>query len=425
MFSSSFLNRLKVVFLGSFFHQIASVGILLALARIFSPKDYALLTLFNSFAVIVPLFITGKFEYAIIAEKENRDAEKAFQLASLLSFFLSPFVGGITYFILLFFKDAIDSPAFFSFLLFVFSLFQAQAMIRNYYLERLYKYKKRAILLLLSTLLSGLIVISLGLFTGVGPYALVLGGILNQLFFVLLFEVYMNYQMPRSSVKEIFLYGRQQKRYPLALIPAGVCYSTATEYRTFATAKYYLPSEVGLLGMYTRIETLAHKLIGTVFSDVFRREASVNYTSGKGNQGFFFKSFLLLFFLGLIPALTFYFLGEDIFSFVLGDKWAEAGRIAQTMSLAFLLTFCASPLSTLLTVTNSQISELIVQSFYFFIVIIGFIIYFSYNKGDFYNFLEVVSWLICSKATLELFLSYRASKKKVGTDVYGQAGDNY
>ena len=58
--------------------------------------------------------------------------------------------------------------------------------------------------------------------------------------------------------------------------------------------------------------------------------------------------------IGFPPALLLMLLGPELFAFVFGENWRQAGEFARWMAPWLYLVFVSSPLSTLFAVTESQ-----------------------------------------------------------------------
>lgn len=66
------------------------------------------------------------------------------------------------------------------------------------------------------------------------------------------------------------------------------------------------------------------------------------------------KTLRTLFYISIIPFTVLFFFGSDLFGFVFGEKWREAGRIAEILSPALMLNFIVSPISSLSLVLSKQ-----------------------------------------------------------------------
>ena len=66
--------------------------------------------------------------------------------------------------------------------------------------------------------------------------------------------------------------------------------------------------------------------------------------------------------IGMPPTLVLILVGPDLFAWVFGAEWRQAGEFAQWMAPWFFLGFVSSPLSTLFTIFEREGQGLIFQS---------------------------------------------------------------
>jgi O-antigen/teichoic acid export membrane protein len=111
------------------------------------------------------------------------------------------------------------------------------------------------------------------------------------------------------------------------------------------------------VGLYTFTIGLLQKptkMIGQAVSQVFYQNASLKVAN---NESIYKDTLRLVKNLGLIGGIVFLpilLLGPYFFSFVFGDKWWDAGVIAQIIAPWFFLRFIASPLANLAMIMKKQ-----------------------------------------------------------------------
>ena len=71
---------------GTVFSQLIPIGLSPVLTRLFSPTEFGVLALFVSISKIISVFITGRYEPAIVLPKEDRDGVNLMGAAFFLSF---------------------------------------------------------------------------------------------------------------------------------------------------------------------------------------------------------------------------------------------------------------------------------------------------------------------------------------------------
>ncbi len=112
-----------------------------------------------------------------------------------------------------------------------------------------------------------------------------------------------------------------------------------------------------VLGLYsTAFKSLRAPLaaIGASFAPVFYQEAAKTVNEGKSAEPIF-KSVVSKLFVLAVPMFgVVYFFGEEIFAFVFGEEWGEAGFYAEIMAPWLFFNFLASPVSQFPLVANRQ-----------------------------------------------------------------------
>jgi O-antigen/teichoic acid export membrane protein len=188
---------------------------------------------------------------------------------------------------------------------------------------------------------------------------LVFGQILGQLagVFVMLIA------LVRSSNKKIFeslslvellRLAKRYIRFPIYSLPADTLNALATYLPFFILGKYYGPHVVGLYLMTQRITYTPIALIANSVSDVFKERATQDFREVGSCRPLLMKTFLILFAISLPPSLVLLFFGPQLFSFVLGDEWTEAGSYASIMAPLLAVRFAVSSVGFVLYISEKQ-----------------------------------------------------------------------
>ena len=92
--------------------------------------------------------------------------------------------------------------------------------------------------------------------------------------------------------------------------------------------------------MCTRAINYPISLVASSISTVYFRTASEYYRDGVNLADFTFKLVAYSMLAAFFPLLITIFYGADIFSFILGENWREAGKIASIVIYEYVLSFC-------------------------------------------------------------------------------------
>jgi len=122
----------------------------------------------------------------------------------------------------------------------------------------------------------------------------------------------------------------------------------------FILSSFYGVAVVGLYTFTLALLLKPTKMIGRAVSQVFYQSASKKVAS---NEPIYKDTVRLVKNLGLVGAIIFLptlVAGPYLFSFVFGEKWWDAGIIAQIISPWIFMRFVASPLARLAMIKNKQ-----------------------------------------------------------------------
>lgn len=120
------------------------------------------------------------------------------------------------------------------------------------------------------------------------------------------------------------------------------------------------PAIAGLYMLAHRTLSLPLSLIGRSIGQVFHSKAAEAYHQGTLDQ-LTLNTFRRLLQIGLGPLIFIGVLAPDIFTFVFGTDWKQAGIYAQWMVPWLTIQFVVSPLSVVSGVTGHQFGELVSQ----------------------------------------------------------------
>ena len=123
----------------------------------------------------------------------------------------------------------------------------------------------------------------------------------------------------------------------------------------------FSPAIVGYYALGNAVIRLPMNIIGAAIAQVFYQRACEAKNKGESAE-VVEKLYRRLVAIGLFPMMLLCLIGEDLFSIVFGQNWAEAGLYAQILAPWMFFTFISSPLSTLFSVYERQGSALVVHS---------------------------------------------------------------
>lgn len=157
------------------------------------------------------------------------------------------------------------------------------------------------------------------------------------------------------NAKKILRVASIYSNFPRYLLPSSMINVIASNLSIPIIVYLHGAEAGGLFFLAQRILTLPVSLIGNSVADVFHSQAS-EYMRYQPRQirGFFLKTSLSLFAIGLLPMSILAAWGQDLFSWFAGSQWRESGKLLVFMAPAALAGLTVSPLSRLVNVVNGQ-----------------------------------------------------------------------
>lgn len=401
---------------GTLFAQLLPFLISPILTRIFTPQQFGEFGLYFSITMICSVFITARYEMAIMLPKEEHEAENLVGLSILITCIISC----VLLVLILFFKQSIallfKTPAIENWLLFIpislFSIGIYQAL--NYWNNRNEKYKSIAFSRVARSAATSFWSIIFG-FSGLKKGGLILGDTLGQLLsmFFLFQRTKKDYPIFLKSVNkaEIKKQAVRYKQFPIYNVSSGMLEKLSGHSPVMYLAHFFNESITGFFSFSLRIISAPSTIVARAFGDIFRQKATKIYNEQGNCKKLFKKTFFQLLMLSLIPFSLFYFVAPDLFALVFGEKWYQAGKFAQVLTPMFFLQFLVSPLSNMFLIAEKQNIDLIMQVSLFIFVSCSFLFgYKYYNNPETCLFLFTFTYSL--KYLVELVLSYQFSLGK-------------
>ncbi len=118
--------------------------------------------------------------------------------------------------------------------------------------------------------------------------------------------------------------------------------------------KFFSKEDFGLYDLSYRMLKVPLIFIGLAIGQVFFQNCAERVNKNEDIFPVILKAVKTLFLLSIVPFSVIFFFGEEIFSFVFGDKWIDAGRFAEIMSPWFMANFILSPISSIPIIIRRQ-----------------------------------------------------------------------
>lgn len=355
---SSFIRNVFLLTIGTILAQSISIAVAPVLTRIYSPSDFGLFALYMGFVSLVSVVATGRYELSIILPKYNKDSKHIVSLSIIFVLFTSliSLFGLIVYDV---FSDFV--LIFYSIPLIV--IFISINNIFDKYNNRLKNYKLMSIQRLIKVLVESAISISLAVAFALET-GLIVGAVCGY-FVSLIVMFYVNfksfkndsYKVNQSKMKALAI---KYINFPKYNMPHALLNTFSGNIAIFLIPVFYGNVTLGLYAFGLKmVQAPLGLLSGSIFN-VLAQKMAESHINRRKIKGMVLKVFYKLV---LISALMipFFIIIDDLFSFVFGERWREAGKYIQVLSPWIILVFIASPFSTIPQIYNKQKKAFIVE----------------------------------------------------------------
>lgn len=331
-------------FSGTLIAQIITVALSPVLTRIYSPSEFGLYGTYIAVVIVLGVFITGRYEYAINSALE-REAYVLFRLINILSMSTAALI----FILILFFGDVMinllnisinkEMLYFVPLTLIMIGFLQAT----TYSLNRKKKFNILSGSKILQALVNGVSSIIMGL-SRFNIFGLIIANILG-VFSSQLFQRKNIKKESKVSFKELKEVLIKYKKYPLYNAPSAFFDNLALQAPVLIFIQFFTESIVGFFTLTVRVLGMPLSLISTSISQVFLSQISELHRNRERYYYIIRKTAIGLALIGLIPLAIILFSGPYLFSLVFGSEWSAAGFYSQILIFGHYVKFIVSPLS--------------------------------------------------------------------------------
>lgn len=361
-----------------------AIGILISpvLSRHYSPSEFGVLGTVITLSGILVSFCTLKFEMGIV-QADSEEEEEGLTLLSIVS---SIVILSVAYFVFIripgfletFGIDILDEDLIFLTVVLGFFLSVDRIMVQWSNNRKAYALlSQKTVVGKLSTSVFQLIW-AFTIASGIGlAYGNLFGATLGLIIVARPFLLRKsNFKLRLSDFKRI---ASKNYRYLIYTAPQNLLNAISQGLPVFMLGRFFSDVEVGSYFFTMRILQLPSALIGGAVRQVFYKEAADLKNDIQALRKRFEKVTLILFSGILVPVVVLFFIGPDLFAYIFGDEWREAGLYASWMFLWVGLMFINPPASAMYFILNKQRTQLVYE-IALFIARFGALYYFGQTR---------------------------------------------
>ncbi len=351
-----FWRSVSTLISGNLIAQGISIASLPVLSRLYLPEAYGYFGFFLACVAVLVVVINGGYDAAIMLPQQSERAHElvllSLQLALVLSLGLAvlAWLGGEA----LLTWGEVKALQGWHLLIPLSILLEGAGQPLQMALNRQQRYR----LLAMTRVLRAGLTVGISLYLGWvdGSFSgLIWGYLIGQLGAVALLLVQYHREIQPFVLKELFLRPReaawQYRDFPLYGILSGWLYTAAKHLPFFLLTRFFHSSVTGQFTKAERVLNLPPVLLSMPIGRVFYEQATQAWQESPTKLARLTRrTFWQLAGLGLPILIVIMIWGPELFGFVLGDNWVEAGVYARWLMPWFYLTFIASPLSFLIDI---------------------------------------------------------------------------
>lgn len=350
---NTFLRGVIALSGGTVGAQVILIAASPLLTRLYTPEMFGVMAVFVGFSTVLSTLATWRYEIAI-PQTENDQAAASLAVLCFSLSLLMFVISGAGVFL---FYDAIV-PLFgleeIAGLVWLIPLFILSLGIYQVLTFCNYRQKRFGIVAA-STVSKNISTTSAQLvFYTFGPLALLGGQLLGQLISVaVLWRSAFVLIRQKVTLNTIKYNAWRFRKYPMFSSWSGFTGGMAQQAPILMFAALFSPIEAGLYSLAYRMVSLPGSLVGGAVANVFLPHAAEAYRDG-ALDALLINVHLILARLAMPASVFVAIVAPDLFAFVFGSEWRDAGHYAQWLTMMLYAQFIYSPVSTSFGIINRQ-----------------------------------------------------------------------
>lgn len=405
---SAFSRNVLTLMTGTAIAQAIPILIMPILTRVWSPEEFGVFASYMALVAILGVMATGRLDMALMLPKKNEDALRIMLVSLMMSLIFALLLYPIIFAVdKLYFILGVPIYSWHYLVPLGVLLYGIYALMIAWHNRN----KNYGLMSQSRVIQSSSISLSqafVGLFAKFNS-GLIFSDVLGRLISILLIlksTGFVNLTVSFSKVKKLALL-RRFKKFPLLEAPASLVNVSAHQLPFIALPLIFSPIVAGLYFLVFRVLMMPASLVGTAVLEVFKNRAQEDFKKTGSCRKIFIKTGLILFLMGLIPTIILILFAPDLFAFLFGEEWREAGGFAQILAPLALAQFVSAPLSYVLVFREKLFLDLKLQLFFLVLVLLA--LWFASKLLS----VILTVWLMMAAGvvfySVQLFFSYKYS----------------
>lgn len=369
MLQREFFRNVLTLISGSGLAQLIPFLAYPVLTRLFTTADFGILALYLSILGVLVVFSTARYELSVMLPASDRQAAHLLALALVLSIVFSVLIGIVVFFfrqpIAAFFDAPSIAPWFFflPFSIFFVSVFQSF----SYWSNRKKYFRFIAAGNINQSLTTAGVKLGTGAF-GAGAGGLIGGSVAGQgaAAALLSWQVFGKNEGLFRGLKndEVRRLAKKYSVYPKYNMPHALANTLSGNLPVFVFTSFFSTSIAGIYSLAFSIGFRPLSLIANSFLQVLSQKVIQRHNESKPVLPLVKKTLWRSFLLAILPFILLEVFAPQLFAFIFGNEWREAGNYLRILAPWLLLVFLVSPLSFLPELFFKQKKAMIIDFVY-------------------------------------------------------------
>jgi len=381
---SEFSRNVLTLMTGMTIAQAIPIAISPILTRIYTPEDFGVFALFLAITGVFSVVASGRYELALMLPSKEEDAINIFSLGVIIILLLTGILFLVIFLFHSYFMGILKNGEIGYWLYFVPVAFFFIGLFNllSYYNNRQKYYKDIANASIVKSIVLAIVQLTIG-FLKAGASGLISGQIISSLFAnVKLFKNILKDKELLSKVRRVKMVAlaKKYKDFPKYQAPHAMLNTFSSYIPVYLFTPFFGLHIVGFYSLSTRIVFAPMMILAGASAKVYNQKVTQLYNEKGDAYGFTVKLLKSLSKKIIVPFFIIVIFAPDIFAFVFGERWREAGVYTQILAPYLLLNILVSVVSFIPSLTLMQKKSLIISIVYIAFLIIAILIGIYYNS---------------------------------------------
>ena len=359
--------------------KVSGIILVPIVTRLYDPDDFGVMSVLLSFGMIFGSVSALRYEHAIVLPKDDAVGFQLTKLSMLLVVVTSGILSVISFLVASFFSDVplVHDMGLWIYTIPLLTFLIGANEVLTGWCTRKAQYKNIGVSEVSVSLVNSGSRIVLGALYGSSVFGLMFGNIIGFIvkIYILLKgmkELFNDriLNVQHMSLKELAI---KYKHFPLFAAPTAILNTGFQKMPVIFLGVLFLPNVVGLYAMASRLSRLPIDIVSLPVRRIYMQRVAKLRNNKRPIMGVLIKTTFVLFVIGLVPFILLVFFGEEMFGFVLGEKWSDAGLYASMLVPWLYSIFIMTPSATNYVVLDKQALYLRSQ---LYIGLLGVLIFF-------------------------------------------------